>query len=609
MILTYFKQHYIRALILLSIIVNALGLLFPITRNDDLTLYASIAKHIALSHDWINLTHPMSIDWLDKPHLPFWLIALSFKTFGINSFAYLLCGFLFNLIGGYYTFCLAKVLYNKTTALFATLIYFSTFHLQLSASLDVRAEAYLMGMIIPACYYWYCYYKSDKIQFKSLLLGALFTACAMMTKGVFTLITVFSGVGVLYIYSLLQGGGYCNANKVSYSNLWCYWFRRHCEHCIAMRGNLCVSSRLEDSILQKPLLFQCLKWSLALFLSLLFILPELIAIYLQFDAHPEKVIFGHTHVSGIRWFFWDSQFGRFFNTGPISRNATSLWHYLFFVHTFIWAFLPWSIIFIASLWYLIKRELKQQATLYLLSSFFITFIIFSLTKFQLDYYTNIIMPFAVIICARWLYHIQENIVNSPKKIFIMQKILALLLVFAVTGLSIFIFSGWLLSVMLLTGLGVVTLFILLWSNSIKNILIYSVVSINLVFIFILLIYGFIAVNYDVGYKVAQDLNKKIELQGTKKPVVVDFDVHSLTLEFYTKSKYMLLSETNELSSIPRPFYIVALATNEAAILGGLNNATVINYYYGTTIDKVMANLLHIEHLNNQLTKYMVIQVK
>jgi len=163
--------------------------------------------------------------------------------------------------------------------------------------------------------------------------------------------------------------------------------------------------------------------------------------------------------------------------------------------------------------------------------------------------------------------------------------------------------------MLLTGLGVVTLFILLWSNSIKNILIYSVVSINLVFIFILLIYGFIAVNYDVGYKVAQDLNKKIELQGTKKPVVVDFDVHSLTLEFYTKSKYMLLSETNELSSIPRPFYIVALATNEAAILGGLNNATVINYYYGTTIDKVMANLLHIEHLNNQLTKYMVIQVK
>ena len=64
-----------------------------------------------------------------------------------------------------------------------------------------------------------------------------------------------------------------------------------------------------------------------LVLLILFINPELICLYIQFDLHPEKILFGHTHVSGIRFFFWDSQFGRFLNTGPIKGAGRRVFLY------------------------------------------------------------------------------------------------------------------------------------------------------------------------------------------------------------------------------------------------------------------------------------------
>jgi hypothetical protein len=143
---------------------------------------------------------------------------------------------------------------------------------------------------------------------------------------------------------------------------------------------------------------------LAVVLSLLCTAPEVLALYLQFDAHPEKVVFGQTGVSGIRFFLWDSQFGRFFNSGPIKNQEGNP---LYFVHVFIWAFLPWVAAFVAAVWAGV-RGFGSQSTdervkfVFLSGSFFVTFALFSATSFQLDYYTVILFPFAVILCARYV---------------------------------------------------------------------------------------------------------------------------------------------------------------------------------------------------------------
>jgi hypothetical protein len=116
------------------------------------------------------------------------------------------------------------------------------------------------------------------------------------------------------------------------------------------------------------------KWWLALGLSFVFALPELIALYAQFDLHPEKIMFGHNHVSGIRWFFIDSQFGRFFGTGPIMTTNPPPLHQLFFIHTFLWSFLPWSLLYPVAIYYSVRYFKKQtladkKATILLLGYF------------------------------------------------------------------------------------------------------------------------------------------------------------------------------------------------------------------------------------------------
>src|ERR1700688_1890492 len=104
-----------------GILVNASGLLLPVLEPDG-ALYATISKNMVLSGDYINLK-VQGYDWLDKTHFPFWITALSFNLFGINSFAYKFPGLLFWLAGAYYTYAFTKKLYDKQTACLSVLIY------------------------------------------------------------------------------------------------------------------------------------------------------------------------------------------------------------------------------------------------------------------------------------------------------------------------------------------------------------------------------------------------------------------------------------------------------------------------------------------------------
>lgn len=503
----------LRFLIIVAIVANSFGLLFPILGSNDSNFYSVIAKHIVMSNDWVNLSFA-NADWLDKPHFQFWITAISYKLFGINSFAYILPGFLFNLLGAYYTYLLARKLYNKEVGLMACLIYLTTLHLMLSA-IDVRAEAFLLGEIMPACYYWFLYNESEGINKKYLFLGALFSAFAIMTKGVFTLIPITSGLIAVWIFN----------KKLS-------------------------------NFIQR-------KWLLAFLFSFIFILPEIISLYMQFDLHHEKIIFGHSGVSGIKFFFCDSQFGRFFDFCPIIIHATSnqIAHYFFFMHTFLWAFLPWWPIFFVAMWNIIKDfrsfneepENKQYKSIhiYLLGSFFPTFILFSCISFQLDHYTNIIFPFAAIMCANWIENKATKL--STHIIFRVQVILAFLVVILITVLSVLLFNSMLLIFILSLCILVLLLFIILIHNyGLTKAIVYPFLAINLAFVFVMLVNGKIYAKYDAGYQVANYLKKEPLLK------LIDYQVNSSSLEFHLnkQQKYQRVENIEQLLKIEKPYYLV-----------------------------------------------------
>lgn len=627
-------NHRCKILILLAILANSVGMFFPCLHSMFSPYYGSIAKHIAITNNWTDLVFE-GHDWLDKPHFPFWITATSFKIFGINSFAYILPGFIFHLIGIYYTYRIARFWYSKEVGVLAALFTASAMHLMLS-SIDVRAEAFLIGEIMGACYYWLKYDSETKLKY--LLCGAIFTALAVMTKGIFVLITIVSGLVILWLYQ----------------------------------------KRLRNIV--------SFKWLIALGLSFVFIAPELIALYAQFDAQPDKVVFGMTHVSGIRWFFWDSQFGRFFNTGPIAVNHTQDMHYLFFVYTFFWAYLPWWPMFFAAIWLAIKSVIPNNntpttnfelgthtkntsASIFLFASFFITFIVFSVTKFQIDHYTNILFPFASIICANWLITIisgrhsipesnksesrtfsapqsistaetnfasesanifssehgmlvnNSSITTKSKRplIYWIETGIAILLLTLVTVLSCKVLSGiYLIAILGLVGIAIIFFLSITKSSWVLKTIAYPTIAISITFIFAMFVNGVEYAKYDAGYQMAKYLNQKSNIE------VVGYQIDLLSLDFNSKNPFTLIpnpanttvnsSQTvialmrSSSGNLHKPIYLVTMLNNQDKILNLFPGSSVDRIFTGTSIETYLRNCTQKQQLEKKLDKYVIIAI-
>jgi 4-amino-4-deoxy-L-arabinose transferase-like glycosyltransferase len=401
-------QKWFIPLLIPAILINAGGLLIPILEPDG-SLYATIAKTIARTGDFVNLRVDGK-DWLDKPHFPFWMAAISMRLFGSNTFAYKFPALLFWAAGAWYTWKLAFSIYGKPVAQLATLIYVSAAHLVISNN-DVRAEPYLTGLIIGSVYH---FYKASRARPGwHLVAGSLLAGCACMTKGPFVLITVAAGFVIDWI-----------------------WGREWKQ-------------------------FTNIRWVIALVLVALFTLPEIWCLYLQFDLHPEKLVFGRTGVSGIRFFFWDSQFGRFFNTGPIKGNGDLF----FYFHTLLWAFLPWSLLLYAAVIYKCRRsvgEFSHRAVpgdMICLGSALVSFVVFSLSRFQLPHYLNILFPFFAILTAGYLYGVRRRV--TQKALRILQDSINILLPVLLLLLCWFAFPGHVPMVMTAVILAALIVFLLL----------------------------------------------------------------------------------------------------------------------------------------------------
>ena len=480
-----------------TLLINAAAMSSPVINSGDAITYATLAQHMVTSHDWARLILDGQ-DWLDKPHFPFWITALSFKLGGVSAFTYILPGFIFHLVGAYYTYRLAELLYDVRTAVLAVLIYSSIFNLMDSA-IEIKAEAYLRGEIMAACYYWLRYDAQFRIRY--LLLGALFTAMAVLTKGIFTLFTIASGFFCLWLYQ----------------RQWSKLFS--------------------------------LKWLAALILSLLFISPELVALYLQFNQ-PTAGTGLEPVVSSFKFFFWDSQFGRFFNTGPI-RNFHG--DPLYFVRVFLYGFLPWTIVFIVAMKAHFKAfghacSSERAAFIFLISSFLCSFMMFSATRFQMSYYIDIVLPFAAILCAHFL---SDSMVS--RALFIAQMCLLSLFIFLVIGLSIYVENPILLATTSLICIGLLCFFYATRAESLHyRAIIYSVLVTDMAYIFLTSLTALTFTQYGAAYNAARLFGERsgVPIYVYQMPEV------ARELALYTTAPCYELENTGSLARLEGNYYLV-----------------------------------------------------
>lgn len=339
-------------LIVLIFLVYVAGLFVTLFENDS-AQFSVMAMRMVQENDFFSLFKGPE-EYLDKPHMHYWLAAISYKIFGIHDWAYRIPGILATLLAAYSCYGLGNLLYNKHVGQLATLVFMTAQTIVLGA-IDVRTDAVLTGFSILAI--WQLARYLEKGNFWAVALGAFAAGIAFSTKGQIALLVI----GLPILCHLL------------YTKKW--------------------------------KVFLSWKVLVALLIFVLTISPMLYAYYLQFDLHPEKIIRGRGDRSGIFFIFWEQSFERLSGEG-IGKNSSD---FFFFFHTFLWVFLPWTFLGIAAFWCRTKSFIKLKFSynpkfeFLTLGGITLIFIIISFAQFKLPHYLNITIPLFAVLTASYLY--------------------------------------------------------------------------------------------------------------------------------------------------------------------------------------------------------------
>ena len=359
-------------------VVYIAGLFVPLMDNDS-AHHADIALHMYLNRDYVNLIDAGK-DYLDKPHLLFWLCATSYKIFGVNTFAYKFPSFCFTIAGIYSSFRLGSALHNSEVGRVAALIVASSFAVIL-ANNDVRMDA-----ILTACVAFATWQGVEFVKHKKILNGAalaLALALGFSTKGHIAVFTVAIG---LFFYVLAR-------QDWKFLLSW--------------------------------------KWLVVLVCFSLFISPVVYCYYLQYNLHPEKIVRGRDHINGIKFILFGQSVERF-----QGENFGGGGHdYFFFFHSFLWAFAPWSILAYIAFVNRLKNFSRQRNDWLSLTTFIAIVLILTFAGFKLPHYLNIIFPATAVMTASWIL----NSYSKPLGIYIIQVIVCFLILILVAVINAWAF--------------------------------------------------------------------------------------------------------------------------------------------------------------------------
>ncbi|MCS7035879.1 MAG: glycosyltransferase family 39 protein [Saprospiraceae bacterium] len=334
----------------------------------DAAQYASISMEMLQGGNWLQVQH-RGADYLDKPPLLFWLSAVSFALFGLSNWAYKLPSVLAALLGVWSVYCFARLYYAAPTARWAAFILAASLGLMLICN-DVRTDTLLLGF--SACAVWQIAEYLESRRWRNLFLGFGAIGLAMLAKGPIGLVAPAFAVG----------------------------------------GHLLLCGRWREVLRWE--------WLLGLIVVALLLAPMCWGLWQQFDLHPEKWVNGRQGVSGLRFFFWEQSFGRITGENVWKNDASAF----FFLHVYLWAFLPWSLLLpwalvraISATWTSWRFEKKASwPEYYSLAGFVLTFIALSLSRYKLPHYIFITLPWASVLVAsalergvgalpRWLFGI------------------------------------------------------------------------------------------------------------------------------------------------------------------------------------------------------------
>jgi 4-amino-4-deoxy-L-arabinose transferase-like glycosyltransferase len=357
----------------------------------DASQYAEISREMAHTGSYLQL-YDRGLDYLDKPPFLFWMSSLSMEVFGPNNFSYRLPSILFALLALYSVYRLTKLLYDESTGRLAALVLGCCQGLFLWTN-DIRTDTILMSCVITGI--WLLMEWELDRRWYHLLGGTAAVACGMMTKGPIALFVPAFALGT-------------------------------------------------DWLLKREFKKIFSPWHIVEFLLIgIFLIPMSIGLYQQYDLHPEKIIDGQMHVSGLKFFFWTQSFGRITGENTWENGADPF----FLLNSMTWAFLPWILIFLAAMvrnfWMLIKQKFRLFPGQEWISTggFLLSYLSLCLSKYQLPHYIFVAFPLAAIVVAVILRDIlwESKMLGWKKAFTYIHTVVSALLLVAALGVITFIF--------------------------------------------------------------------------------------------------------------------------------------------------------------------------
>lgn len=480
-------------LLVLIVLVYIAGMFVTLMENDS-AQFAVMAMRMYQENDFTNLFKG-SEEYLDKPHMHYWLSGLSFKLFGLHDWAYRIPGILVTLLGAYSCFGLGRLLYNVDTGKLAALIFMTAQTIMLSV-IDVRTDAVLTGFTIFAI--WQLATYIEKRSLIAIILGAFGAGLAFSTKGQIALLVI--GIAML-----------CH---LAYTRKWAaliHW-----------------------------------KVLVALLVFALTITPMLYAYYLQFDMHPEKIVRGRGDRSGIFFIFWEQSFERLSGEG-MGENSSD---YFFFFHTFLWVFVPWTVLGILAYGNRIKTFFKLKFAydpkyeFLTLGTITLFFLIASFSQFKLPHYLNIIIPLFALLTASYLYNLYYLTLRKTIKTLLGVQYFILSVVFVATlfiCFYVFPFRNTFASVLLIALLLVITYFCLKREEYYLRLITLSVCSSLLLNAVLNLHFYPNLLTYQAGSRMAEVVS---ENQIPVDNIYKLGDFHTWSLDFYNQRPIAVESPQN-----------------------------------------------------------------
>ncbi len=173
--------------------------LISLTHPDEV-FYAQTAKEMLVHHSWL-VPYIFDYPQFEKPILFYWLLAVSFKFFGITPFVARFWPALFGIIGVIITYWFSWMLFRDKKISFMSGFILATSFIYLALSRAVLTDMVFSILVVLTIVLFYASYIFPRWKTKGLIMSFGISGLAVLTKGV---LGIVFPCGVILIFLLYK---------------------------------------------------------------------------------------------------------------------------------------------------------------------------------------------------------------------------------------------------------------------------------------------------------------------------------------------------------------------------------------------------------------------